>query len=134
MEKQLRTVEQFQTLIGEQKPSEPQPIPQNNETTLRYELMREENEEYLAAIKDQDLVEVADALADMLYILCGTILEHGMDSVILDVFEEVHRSNMSKQQKDGTILRRLDGKILKGENYFKPNIKKILNQWKQRQQ
>ena len=94
---------------------------------LRYELMREENEEYLDAAKDNDLVEVADALGDMLYILCGTIIEHGMQHKIEEVFNEIQHSNMSKLGEDGEPIYREDGKVLKGPNYFKPNIKAILD-------
>lgn len=93
---------------------------------LRYELMREENEEYLEAANNNDLVEVADALGDMLYILCGTIIEHGMQHKIEEVFNEIQRSNMSKLGADGKPIYREDGKVLKGPNYFKPNIKAIL--------
>ena len=93
---------------------------------LRYDLMQEENEEYYQAAKNNDLVEVADALGDMLYILCGTIIEHGMQDIIEDVFEEIQRSNMSKLGADGKPIYREDGKVLKGPDYFKPNIKDIL--------
>lgn len=94
---------------------------------LRYELMREENEEYLEAANANDLVEVADALGDMLYILCGTIIEHGMQYKIEEVFDEIQRSNMSKLGADGKPIYREDGKVLKGPNYFKPHIKEILD-------
>lgn len=94
---------------------------------LRYKLMREENEEYLDAANDNDLVEVADALGDMLYILCGTIIEHGLQHKIEEVFNEIQRSNMSKLGDDGEPIYREDGKVLKGPNYFKPNIKDILD-------
>ncbi|WP_422105370.1 hypothetical protein [Winogradskyella sp.] len=93
---------------------------------LRYKLMREENEEYLEAANNNDLVEVADALGDMLYILCGTIIEHGLQHKIEEVFEEIQRSNMSKLGEDGEPIYRDDGKVLKGPNYFKPHIKEIL--------
>ncbi|WP_040250841.1 nucleoside triphosphate pyrophosphohydrolase family protein [Psychroserpens mesophilus] len=93
---------------------------------LRYKLMREENEEYLEAANEGDLVEVADALGDMLYILCGTIIEHGLQHKIEEVFDEIQRSNMSKLGEDGEPIYREDGKVLKGPNYFKPNIKEIL--------
>lgn len=73
-----------------------------------------------------DLVEVADALGDMLYILCGTILEHGLQHKIEEVFEEIQRSNMSKLGADGKPIYREDGKVLKGPSYFKPNIGEIL--------
>lgn len=89
--------------------------------------MKEENEEYLEAVKNNDLVEVADALGDMLYILCGTIIEHGLQDKIDAIFNEIQKSNMSKLDKDGEPIYREDGKVLKGQNYFKPNITKILN-------
>ena len=94
---------------------------------LRFDLMVEENNEYLEAADNGDLIEVADALGDMLYILCGTIIEHGLQDKIDDVFNEIQRSNMSKLDEDGQPIFREDGKVLKGPNYFKPNISKILN-------
>ena len=97
---------------------------------LRFELMKEENEEYLEAAQNNDLVEVADALGDMLYILCGTIIEHGMQEIIEDVFDEIQESNMSKLGADGKPIYREDGKVLKGPNYFKPNFDKILGKFK----
>ncbi|MFI1770769.1 hypothetical protein [Thalassobellus citreus] len=97
-----------------------------DKNTLRFNLMKEENEEYFEAANNNDLVEVADALGDMLYILCGTIIEHGMQHKIEEVFEEIQRSNMSKLGEDGQPIYREDGKVLKGPNYFKPNIDAIL--------
>ena len=97
------------------------------ESELRFNLMKEENEEYLEAANNDDLVEVADALGDMLYILCGTIIEHGLQHKIDEVFDEIQNSNMSKLGGDGNPIYREDGKVLKGPNYFKPNIEKILN-------
>jgi len=93
---------------------------------LRYDLMKEENEEYLQACKDGDVVEIADALGDMLYIWCGSVLKHGMQDVIEEVFNEIQRSNMSKLDSNGKPIFREDGKVLKGENYFKPNLKAII--------
>ena len=98
-----------------------------NKNELRFNLMKEENEEYLEAAKNNDLIEVADALGDMLYILCGTIIEHGLQHKIEAVFDEIQKSNMSKLGEDGQPIYREDGKVLKGPNYFKPNIDKILN-------
>ena len=88
--------------------------------------MKEENEEYLQAAKEGDMVEIADALGDMLYILCGTILKHGLQDKIADVFVEIQRSNMSKLDKNGKPIYREDGKVMKSELYFKPSIKSIL--------
>lgn len=96
------------------------------EIMLRYKLMREENEEYLEAAQQGDIVEVADALGDQLYILCGTILKHGLQDKIVEVFQEIQRSNMSKLDKDGNPIYREDGKVLKSELYFKPDIRTIL--------
>ena len=93
---------------------------------LRFRLMQEENLEYLEAAKNKDIVEVADALGDILYILCGTILTHGLQHKIVEVFNEIQRSNMSKLGKDGKPIYRNDGKVMKGPNYFKPNITEIL--------
>ena len=85
---------------------------------LRFNLMKEENEEYFEAANNNDMVEVADALGDMLYILCGTIIEHGMQYKIDETFSEIQNSNMSKLGADGNPIYREDGKVLKGPNYF----------------
>lgn len=95
--------------------------------TLRYNLIKEENEEYLEACKKDDIVEIADALGDQLYILFGTILKHGLEHKIEEVYDEIHRSNMSKLDENGEPIFREDGKILKSSLYFRPEIKKILD-------
>jgi predicted HAD superfamily Cof-like phosphohydrolase len=126
MKNKIAAVHEFHSAFGlgiENSPTVDLGIKKN---LLRYELMREENEEYLEAANNGDLVEVADALGDMLYILCGTIIEHGMQGKIEEVFNEIQRSNMSKLGADGKPIYREDGKVLKGPNYFKPNIKEIL--------
>ena len=97
-----------------------------NISELRFNLMKEENEEYLQAAQDQDLIEIGDALGDMLYILCGTIIAHGFQDKIESIFDEIQRSNMSKLGADGKPIYRKDGKVMKGPNYFKPDLKKIL--------
>lgn len=96
------------------------------EIQLRFDLLKEENEEYLKAALEGDMVEVADALGDLMYILFGTIMKHGMQHKIVEVFEEIQRSNMSKLGADGKPIYREDGKVLKGPNYFKPDIRSIL--------
>jgi predicted HAD superfamily Cof-like phosphohydrolase len=93
---------------------------------LRYNLLKEENEEYLEACKRGDLVEIADALGDLLYITYGTILKHGLQHKMEEVFDEIHRSNMSKLDENGKPIFREDGKVLKSALYFRPDIKKIL--------
>lgn len=126
MKNKLKAVEEFHKAFG--LGIEHKPIAKLNEgkLKLRFDLMTEENEEYLEAAKDNDLVEVADALGDMLYILCGTILEHGMQYKIEEVFNEIQRSNMSKLGANGKPIYREDGKVMKGPNYFKPNIAEII--------
>jgi predicted HAD superfamily Cof-like phosphohydrolase len=98
----------------------------SQEVALRHRLMEEENNEYLEAAEAGDLVEVADALGDQLYILCGTILSHGMQDVIEDVFLEIQASNMSKLGENGLPILREDGKVMKGPQYFRPDISRIL--------
>jgi len=97
-----------------------------NDAKLRHSLLAEENDEYLQAVEEKDLVSIADALGDQLYIIYGTILKHGLQHKIEEVFEEIHNSNMSKLGADGKPIFREDGKILKGSGYFKPNLKAIL--------
>ncbi|PDH44150.1 MAG: hypothetical protein CND43_03185 [Flavobacteriales bacterium MED-G15] len=126
MSKELDAVAEFHDSFGiESKNSPTIQIPEET-VMLRYNLMKEENEEYLEAAQNKDIIEVADALGDMLYILCGTILSHGMQHKITEVFNEIQRSNMSKLGADGNPIYRADGKVLKGPNYFKPDIKSIL--------
>ncbi len=100
----------------------------DRDALLRYKLIREENEEYLDAAMRGDLVEVADALGDILYILCGTLLKHGLESKIDEVFREIQRSNMSKLDANGKPIYREDGKVLKSDLYFRPDIAAILEQ------
>ena len=127
MKKQINHVAEFHDVFQIGNESSPKVDVGSEVYMLRYNLMREENEEYLDACKQGDLVEVADALGDQLYILCGTILKHGLQHKIEEVFDEIQRSNMSKLDINGKPIFREDGKILKGENYFKPNIKEILD-------
>jgi predicted HAD superfamily Cof-like phosphohydrolase len=96
------------------------------EILLRFNLMKEENEEYLEAAQRGDIVEIADALGDMLYILCGTINAHGLQEKIAEVFEEIQRSNMSKLDENGEPIYREDGKVMKSSRYFRPDIHKVL--------
>ena len=96
------------------------------ESDLRFNLLKEENEEYLEACKSGNMVEIADALGDILYITFGTIMRHGLQHKIQEVFDEIQQSNMSKLDENGNPIFREDGKILKSGKYFKPDIKSIL--------
>ena len=128
MKKYTDAVHEFHTAFGLGINDAPVADIGKDRNLLRFNLMKEENEEYFEAANNGDLVEVADALGDMLYILAGTIIEHGMQHKIVEVFDEIQRSNMSKLGEDGQPIYREDGKVLKGPNYFKPNIAKILEQ------
>ena len=129
----IAEVEKFHDAFGISNAYEPQLI-SKEDAILRYKLMREENEEYLEACENDDLVEVADALGDQLYILCGTLLKHGMQGKIEEVFREIQRSNMSKLDTNGKPIindgkidpTRPIGKVLKSAEYSAPNLQKIL--------
>ncbi len=123
---ELNAVAKFHDAFGIESADSPSVNIPEQTILLRHNLMKEENEEYLEAAQKNDLIEVADALGDMLYILCGTILSHGMQHKITEVFKEIQRSNMSKLGSDGKPIYREDGKVLKGPNYFKPDIAAIL--------
>ena len=92
---------------------------------LRIKLLSEEVQEYAEAARAGDLVEVLDALADIGYILAGTIINHGMQHIYNGAFDEVHRSNMAKLV-DGKVLRREDGKVLKPEGWQPPQLTQFL--------
>lgn len=126
MKNKIEAVKKFHTAYKIGYRESPKADLGSSKNELRFNLMKEENEEYLEAAQNNDLVEVADALGDMLYILCGTIIEHGMQDKIEEVFNEIQRSNMSKLDENGQPIYREDGKVLKGPNYFKPNISQIL--------
>jgi predicted HAD superfamily Cof-like phosphohydrolase len=96
-----------------------------NEIVLQYRLLLEELEEYADAAADGDLVEVADAIGDMLYVLIGTAIRHGIQDKLEDIFNEIHRSNMSKLE-DGKPLYNEYGKVIKSSSYSPPNIKFLL--------
>jgi predicted HAD superfamily Cof-like phosphohydrolase len=131
----LAQVQQFQKAFGQNIEWSPTLISEEK-ASLRFELMKEENEEYLQACFEHDLVEVADALTDQLYILCGTILEHGMQHIIEKCFDEVQMSNMSKLDDEGLPIingkngvwdaTRAKGKVLKSKNFIEPNLKQFL--------
>ena len=93
---------------------------------LRHRLMQEENDEYLEACRNNDLTQIADALGDKMYILFGSIIAHGLQYKIEEIFDEIHRSNMSKLDDGGKPIYREDGKIMKSKNYFLPQIEEIL--------
>lgn len=126
MQKNLNAVKEFHTAFEIGYSQQPKASLGENKNLLRFNLMKEENEEYLEAANNNNIVEIADALGDMMYILCGTIIEHGLQDIIEEVFDEIQRSNMSKLGEDGRPIYREDGKVMKGPNYFKPDFSKII--------
>ncbi len=96
---------------------------------LRIRLIQEELDEYAAAARAGDLVGVADALTDLLYVVLGAMLAHGLHPVAEALFAEVHRSNMSKVGPDGRPVLRADGKVLKPPHYSPPDLTRILAPW-----
>lgn len=128
MQKQINAVKEFHTAFAIGHSEFPKGDLGQNKNILRFNLMKEENEEYLEAVQNNDIIEIADALGDMMYILCGTIIEHGLQHKIEAIFDEIQRSNMSKLGDDGKPIYREDGKVMKGPNYFKPDFTKILKE------
>jgi predicted HAD superfamily Cof-like phosphohydrolase len=122
----IKSVEEFHEIFKIGNRYEPTGTVPAEEAMLRFNLLKEENEEYLEACKNGDVVEIADALGDLLYITFGTILRHGLQHKIEEVFDEIHRSNMSKLDANGQPIFREDGKVMKSERYFRPDIKSIL--------
>ena len=122
----INKVKKFHEVFGLEYHTSPTVAVSEKIIALRHRLMQEENDEYLEAATDGNLELVADALGDKLYILCGTILAHGLQHKITEVFNEIHRSNMSKLDEEGKPIYREDGKIMKSKNYFLPDIKSAL--------
>ncbi|MCC6599987.1 MAG: nucleoside triphosphate pyrophosphohydrolase family protein [Crocinitomicaceae bacterium] len=119
-------VQEFHRAFG--LPVRPAPTAKldKEEVALRFNLMKEENEEYLEAARKGDIIEIADALGDMLYVLCGTINAHGLQNKMAQVFEEIQRSNMSKLDENGNPIHREDGKVIKSDRYFRPDLAAVL--------
>ena len=126
LQSKIDKVKEFHIVFKLPYQEQPVAMLDENIVRLRHRLMAEENDEYLDACLKGDLVEIADALGDKLYILCGTIISHGLQYKIAEVFDEIHRSNLSKLDEQGQPIYREDGKIMKSEKYFKPDIAKVL--------
>jgi predicted HAD superfamily Cof-like phosphohydrolase len=116
-------VKDFHQAFGQRIGEKPE-LPDIEERKLRIKLLDEEVFEYTDAEYADDLVEIADALADIIYIACGTAVSYGIP--LDDVFAEVHRSNMAKLV-DGKVIRREDGKIQKPEGWTAPDIRSVLD-------
>jgi predicted HAD superfamily Cof-like phosphohydrolase len=123
MQSNFEKVAEFHKVFGH--PVEVSPhFPEDGMIELRKELIHEEFQELLEALSKRDLVEVADALTDILYVVYGAGHTFGID--LDECFREVHRSNMSKLGEDGKAILREDGKVMKGPNYSDPDLKEAL--------
>ncbi len=134
MKEQIEKVGEFAEAFGIKEAAFPSEL-NEEECNLRYYLMKEENEEYLEASLKHDLVGIADALVDQMYILLGTIRKHGLEEVFIPMFNEVHFSNMSKLDENGKPIingqgiydaQKPLGKVLKSKFYIKPDLEQFL--------
>ena len=119
----FRKVREFMESFGQEVKASPE-FPSDEIVSLRTSLIEEELNELKEAVQQKDIVEVADALTDLLYVVYGAGLAYGID--LDDCFREVHASNMSKLGEDGKPIYREDGKVLKGPNYWEPNLHEVL--------
>ena len=136
MENELNKLKEFQIAFNSTYNDTPTLL-KDQDYVLRFNLLKEENEEYLEACRNNDKIEILDALTDQLYIVLGTIVSHGMQDIIEKAFNEVHASNMSKLDNDGKpIINGLNGvldntrpvgKVLKSNNFFEPDLKQLIN-------
>ena len=118
IEKMIEMVSQFMKASDQEVKNKPSNV-DNNVSSLRYNLMSEENKEYLISCMQDDKVEILDALIDKAYVLFGTVASHGMINEFVKGFQLVHENNMTKVGSNGKVLKNPDGKILKPQG-FKP--------------
>ena len=119
----FKSVKKFMETFGQEVKDKAE-FPDKKIIQLRYELIKEELEELNQAIKDKDIKEIADALTDILYVTYGAGHAYGIN--LDNCFDEVQKSNMSKLGADGKPIYDENGKVMKGPNYFKPNLNKFL--------
>ena len=124
MAQQVRSFQKASGQVVNKKPTDLEV----KEVQLRYDLMREENIEYQDAGLSKNKVEVLDACVDQLYILLGTINAHGLQDLIGQAFELVHKNNMTKVGPDGKVLRNPDGKILKPQGFVPVDLTTLFKQ------
>ena len=122
-ETNFEKVENFMRAFGQDVKTHPE-LADFNTAELRFELITEEVEELATAIDNDDIVEIADALTDILYVVYGAGHAYGID--LDECFSEVHRSNMSKLGEDGKPIYREDGKVMKGPEYSPPDLEGVI--------
>ncbi len=126
MKDQLNKLVEFHRVFGahiEEKPTADVP---GEVIALRVSLIQEELDEYRRAAEAHDLVAIADALTDLTYVVFGSYVSHGLQNVGEALFDEVHRSNMSKLDENGQVIYRADGKVLKSKRWSPPDLAGIL--------
>ncbi len=126
MRAQLEALLEFHRMMGVYFAEKPTARLPEDVAAVRLALLEEELEEYRQALAAEDLVAVADALTDLLYVLLGTFISHGLQDVAEALFAEVHRSNMTKIGPDGRVIYREDGKVLKPPTFEPPDLQQVL--------
>lgn len=126
MRDQLRMLEEFHRVFGAHLESAPVAELSDETIALRVSLIQEELNEYRQAAEARDLVGVADALSDLMYVVLGAYVSHGLQDLAEALFAEVHASNMSKLDESGQVIYRSDGKVLKSALWRPPDLKGIL--------
>ena len=129
MEDAIRKVQQFHEAFGVAVADAPIGAVSAELRALRIKLLEEELEEYKLSSAAGDIVAVADALTDLAYVLFGTYVTHGLQDSADALFDEVHRSNMSKLDQDGRPIYREDGKVLKSAQFSEPDLGAVLAQF-----
>lgn len=123
---QLRMLEEFHRVFGAHLETTPTTNLPAETVALRVSLIQEELNEYRYAAEAHDLRAVADALSDLMYVVLGTYISHGLQDIAEALFAEVHRSNMSKLDDNGRVIYREDGKVLKSDRWSPPDLERIL--------
>lgn len=126
MNRQLRQLVAFHRVFGAHIEDRPTADVPDEVIALRVSLIQEELDEYRRAAEARDLIAVADALSDLLYVVLGTCVSHGLQDAAEALFDEVHRSNMSKLDEDGQAVYRSDGKVLKSDRWTPPDLRAVL--------
>ena len=126
MKDQLDKLVEFHRVFGAHIEGAPTADLPEEVIALRVSLIQEELNEYRHAAEAHDLVAVADALSDLMYVVLGTYVSHGLQKVAEALFNEVHRSNMSKLDENGQVIYRADGKVLKSDRWSPPDLRSVL--------
>jgi predicted HAD superfamily Cof-like phosphohydrolase len=130
MKKQLKQTKEFNKTFGHITGDEDLSFPPEKIQKLQEKLIAEELEEFKQAQKNEDLVEVADSLVDLIYVVMGAAHHYGMSELLEECFDEIHESNMSKADENGEPVIKDDGKVLKGDGYFEPDLTSIIEKYK----